>query len=174
MKIIIAALLLFPSFLVQAQDDMQQYLKDTRQLVIQKKYKEALQRDIWFHDHALEHEPGIRGVRLSFALSDWEQLGKVYPPAMTALKNIRDRKTQQLINNSGPSDLFPDVAAINRVLKEDAKTINLFQLLAKAHPEIAPEYFLYIKDQLYAAKRYDIIHEYMGSPMAEYQNIKTL
>ena len=38
------------------------------------------------------------GVRLSFALSYWEQLGEVYPPALTALKKTRDDKTALLLD----------------------------------------------------------------------------
>jgi len=64
---------------------MQKYLSDTQQMVREGRYQEALERFVWFHDHALEHEPSaMYGVRLSFALSYWKSLGDVYPPAMTA------------------------------------------------------------------------------------------
>ncbi len=154
--------------------DMQQYLIDTKKLVDKGKYKEALQRDIWFHNHALEYNKGMKGVRLSFALSDWKRLADIYPPAMTAFVSTRDRKTQELINNTGSPDLFADVAAFNRELKDDARTIALFQLLVKNHPDAAQGYWHAVNRQLFAAKRYDIIHKYIGDPMKEFETAKRI
>ena len=47
---------------------MQKYLSDTQEMVRKGKYKEALERFVWFHEHALEHDPAMTGVRLSFAV----------------------------------------------------------------------------------------------------------
>src|SRR5947208_16929663 len=91
--------------------DMQRYLRDTRQMVKDGNYKEALDRYVWFHDHALEYNQGMTGVRLSFALSYWKDLGKVYLPAMTALVESGDIYTKQVIDSESAS-LFSDVAAI--------------------------------------------------------------
>jgi len=65
--------------MVDDKQDMCKYMDDTHTLVKQGKYAEALERMIWFHNHALEHELGMYGVRLSFALSEWKELGDVYP-----------------------------------------------------------------------------------------------
>jgi len=78
-------------------ENMQKYLSDTQQMVREGRYQEALERFVWFHDHALEHEPSaMYGVRLSFALSYWKSLGDVYPPAMTALVEMRNRKEKRV------------------------------------------------------------------------------
>ncbi|HTD86247.1 MAG TPA: serine/threonine-protein kinase, partial [Candidatus Binatia bacterium] len=55
-------------------------------------YEQALQRHIWYHNHALEFEPSLTGVRLSFALAEWIELGRRYPRARRALIEIRDEK----------------------------------------------------------------------------------
>src|SRR5689334_9527822 len=105
MKILISIFIGLLSLTIQAQD-MQQYLTDTKRMVKEGKYKEALDRYIWFHEHALEHDSAMMGVRLSFALSDWKSLADVYPPAMNALKETRETTTKQLIDNVGPPSLF--------------------------------------------------------------------
>ena len=101
-------------------NDMQAYLNRTQQLVRQRKYREASDRFVWFDEHALEHDPGMSGVRLSFALSYWKDLGDVYPPAKQAMVDMRDRKTWQLWEGRGNVALFSDVAALNRTLNENA------------------------------------------------------
>jgi hypothetical protein len=58
------------------------------------RHEEALREYIWFHDHALELEPALYGVRLSFALAYWVELAQDYPAARTALEGIRDRTVQ--------------------------------------------------------------------------------
>lgn len=165
----ILALILL-SFCVNAQD-MQKYLTDTKELVKHGKFKEALKRDIWFHDHVLEYNQAMTGVRLSFALSDWKALGEQYPPAIKALQNIRDKKTKTLISKGTPIALFEDVAAINRTLGEDGKTVELFKTLSKSYPDIAKTCYHYAQKQLFAAKEYNIIHTYIGSPLTEFDAI---
>jgi hypothetical protein len=167
----VLVILLLSSFL-QAQD-MQKYLSDTRQMVKDGNYKEALDRYIWFHDHSLEHNPAMTGVRLSFALAYWKDLGNLYPPAMTALVEIRDKKTKQVID-SGSSSLFSDVAAINTTLGENDKTIQLFETLTKTHPDEAKVGWFYAKDVLFKAKRYDLIHQYVGNPVREFATVEGL
>ena len=48
--------------------DMRTYLDDTNVLVESGNYKEASERFAWFHNHSLEHEPAMAGVRLSFGI----------------------------------------------------------------------------------------------------------
>jgi hypothetical protein len=172
MKTLMTLVVVFFSLSLYSQQDMEKYLNDSRELVKEKKYKEALERFIWFHDHALDYNKGMAGVRLSFALVDWKSLGEVYPPAMTALIEIRDKKTKQILNNEQPSKLFPDVMAINRILGENSKTIELFQNLTQTRPDTAKKCWYYAKDPLFDAKRYDIISKYISSPLQEFSIVK--
>jgi hypothetical protein len=156
----------------QKKPDMQKYLRDAMEMVRQGKYKEALDAYIWFHEHALEYNQGMSGVRLSFALSYWRSLADVYPPAMAALLELRDRKTKLILENEGHQNLFQDVTAINRTLGDNPKTINLFQTIAQAHPDVAKEDWRNIRSILFAAKRYDIIRDYVSNPMTEFSAIR--
>ena len=136
---IVAMVLTMMASLTAHAEDMRKYLNDTQTLVRDGKHEEALERFIWFHYHALEHQPSMYGVRLSFALSYWKQLGDVYPPALTALKITRDYKTDLFVQNKGNRNLFHDVMALNRTLGQDIKTVDLFRTLDIDQADLAKE-----------------------------------
>lgn len=101
------------------------------------RYEEALREHIWFHDHALAEQSSLYGVRLSYALADWVELGKVYPPALAALQAVRDAKAVSLQNGDGNRALFHDVESINDSLTEHESTYQLFVQLLKVNPTMA-------------------------------------
>jgi hypothetical protein len=112
-------------------------LDEARDLVRKGQYEEALQRHIWFHNHALEYDSGLSGVRLSFALSDWLELSRKYPKARQALVEIRDQESARFAEGKGYFELFQDVQAINRELQQDDDTLALFKSIAKSDPDLA-------------------------------------
>ncbi len=147
---------------------MHQYLIDTKEMVKAGKYQEALERHIWFHEHAVEKEPAMVGVRGSFALADWKALATVYPPALTELRATRDRAVNQIKSDGGNPRLFADVKALNRTLGEPDKTIEVFEMLTTKYPESARSSWHYAKDEIFTAKRYDIARKFVGNPVREY------
>src|SRR4051812_9051491 len=105
------------------EPDPHKVLNEALTLTKQGKYEEALQKHLWFHENALKHDKALAAVRLSFALSDWVELGKKYPKARKALVAIRDKNTKSVSEGKGNFDLFMEIAAINRYLNERAKTV---------------------------------------------------
>jgi len=81
-------------------------LSDTEALVKQGRYEAALDRFLWHHDHALEHQPSMFALRLSFGLTSWKELLDVCPPAMTALKKTREDKTAGIAAGQGNRHLI--------------------------------------------------------------------
>lgn len=171
------------SLSIYSQPDMHKYLNDTRILQREGKYQEALERHIWFYEHALEYAPSMIGVRNSFALSDWKNLGNVYPPAMDSLKETRDKKMEKILTNqfltiqSSGNDqqigmLFQDLAAINRELGEDSLTVSFFQSLILLNPETARKCWNVAKETMFKEKQYEIINIYIQNPLNEYLVIK--
>lgn len=69
------------------------------QNMTEKKYAEALGIFVWYYDNALKYNRSEYGVRNSFTLSQWIQLGKDYPPALAELQKIRDAKTKLFLDN---------------------------------------------------------------------------
>lgn len=84
------------------KNTMRDPLDQARQLASEGKFEESLQKHIWIHDHALEVNPAYYGVRLSFALSEWIELGNKYPKALVVLKGIRDEKVYILVVGGSP------------------------------------------------------------------------
>ena len=153
-------------------DDMQAYLGKTQQLVQDRRYQEALERFLWFDEHALEHDPGMTGVRLSFALAYWKDLGAVYPPAKQAMLDMRDRKRRQLEEGRGTPALFQDVAALNSTLGENAQTVRLYKEIDKTNPVLAAHCWYYARDVIFAEKQYDIAKKYIPAPLQDYAREK--
>lgn len=158
---------------IQAED-MHKYLSETNDLARTGKHEEALKRHIWYHDHALEHAPGMYGVRLSFALGGWKELGEKYPPAMKALVEVRDRKMKSILDGKESHNLFQDVAAINEVLGEPEKTVSLFEQVDEKQPKVAKGYWNVAKDAVIDAKRYDLAGKYIGDPVSEFIRVKDM
>jgi hypothetical protein len=141
--------------------DLHQYLNETRHLVRVAKYDEALKRCLWFHEHAVEQDPAMVGVRGSFALAVWNDLAKKYSPARTALVETRDRSIEKLLTGKGESIDFLDVRAINDLLNESAKTTELFEQLDQKQPKLAKSMVNVAKNDLFAAKRFDLLKKYL-------------
>lgn len=126
-------------------------------------FDKALEKHEWYHEHAVEVDPSQRGVRLSFALNSWIQLGAKYPPALASLKTICDDNEKALLKG-GEADpkLLQDFQAINRaLLKSNHKTVELFQVLDTEHPTFAKECFPYVQDVLLEEKSVDLFGKYM-------------
>tara|TARA_R110002020_G_scaffold233553_1_gene445367 strand:- start:236 stop:979 length:744 start_codon:yes stop_codon:yes gene_type:complete len=174
-----SSVILFVSYLLASgtttmAENMQEYLQKTKELTRNGEYEKALERTLWFHNHALEHEPAMYGVRLSFALGYWEDLGKVYPPAKAAMIETRDRKLKLLQDQNGDRELFHDVVALNTRLGENSKTVKFFEELDKQHPEQARKYWEIAKEPVTAANRYDLVKKYIVSFDQEFQSCKML
>lgn len=145
--------------------DLQEYLWNTHDMVEDKQYSAALERYVWFHEHALEHNPHMSGVRLSFALGGWRELADVYPPAMEALVETRDRAAAQVRNGAGSWDGFHDVQSLNRYLDDESLTVELFGHLHETEPKLAQRVWNVAKSDLIAAGRYELAKHYIGNPM---------
>jgi tetratricopeptide (TPR) repeat protein len=157
----------------EPKQDMQLYLNETQHLVRIARYDTALDRFVWFHEHALEHEPAMAGVRLSFALAYWSELGKKYPPAHVKMVEIRDRTVEQLKRGEGDFSTFMDASALNRTLLEQDKTLALFKELDQNHPELARSCLDVAMDDLMKAKQYDLVKKYITSYDKVFARIKT-
>lgn len=151
--------------------DLQKILKDARELTEKGRYEEALQRYIWYHNHALEYDPNQRGVRLSFALADWIELGREYPKALQALVEIRDRDTQRFYDGRGSFKLFMDVHSINSYLGQDGATHALFKDIERQYKPLAQQCFPVVESLLVVHHEYSLCFDYIGDPQSAYERI---
>ncbi|MDQ1830373.1 hypothetical protein [Massilia scottii] len=128
------------------------------------RHEEALQEFIWFHHHALDEEPSLYGVRLSFALSYWKALGQVYPKALDALHAIRKDKAEALLRGDAGLEWFRDVTAIDAELGNTTLSYQLYVALAESCPALATECARAALPAIVAAKDYALAARLMPPP----------
>ena len=142
-------------------------LREARQLVKSEQYAAALEKYIWFHDHALNFDRALAGVRLSYAIIEWVDLGKVYPPAREALERVRDTKTESLAQGTHDVMLFHDVASINRSLGEVERTRDLFKVIAGADRDVAEKCFRIALESLVDTKEFALARSFLTNPQKQ-------
>ena len=113
------------------------------------------------------------GVRLSFALSEWVDLGQKYPKALTALKDIRDKKTARLAGGEANRDLFHDVESINDHLSEQDETVALFRKIAATSPTFARDIHDIAEEALVQKREFELARQHMGDPGSIFNRAKT-
>jgi serine/threonine-protein kinase len=138
------------------------------------RYEDALRSHLWFHEHALAHNPALAGVRLSYALAGWVELGKKYPPALKALVSDRDDKAKAIIEGRASSNVFLDVAAINQSLDESPKTVALFRAMHEASPKLAGSIYHVVEPYLVAQREYAVCAAYIPNALARFEEIRQL
>lgn len=142
-------------------------LTAAHQATAERRYEDALRDLVWFHEHALDEDRSWHGVRLSYALCDWVELGKHYPPARSALEAVRDRKTQALLNGESDRALFQDVQAINERLDQANATHALYLALAERFPALADQCAGLALPAIVAAQDYALANRLRPAPDTE-------
>jgi hypothetical protein len=141
-------------------------LERARSARLEGRYEDALRDHLWFHENALSVEPGMAGVRLSFALRDWIYLAEKFPLARRALQGLRDRDTARMLNGGESRDLFRDVVAINSALGEERATHDLFVRMDVQMPALAEQCADLALPALAAAEDWPLARRYLGDPVA--------
>lgn len=131
-------------------------------------YANALAKHIWFFQNALKYDSGEYVVRLSFALSDWVELGKIYPPALEKLKTFRDEAEKNVRHDKNVRDNFNDFESINEYIKEEAKTVDLFVWMDSNKPDSAKAVFDLAQPALVKSKQYTLLGKYIQNPFSLY------
>ena len=144
--------------------EAQDRLHAAKLMAIEGRHEEALREFIWFHEHALEESPALHGVRLSFALSHWAELGKVYPPARQALEAQRDKQVAALLDGSGGRAAFGDIASINRYLGCSDQTYAVFRALLARDADTAQACSRWAMDAIVAAGDFALAARYLPDP----------
>ena len=152
--------------------DLQKILGDAKDFMSKGAYEEALQRHIWYHNHALEIDPAHSAVRLSFALSDWMELARRYPKAKQALVEIRDKKTRDIAEGRGYSEMVQEVQAINHELQDDDATYALFKTIREKDPKLAGQSYFYLETLLVSKGEYQWCLSHMGESQRRFDLIR--
>jgi len=144
----------------------QERLQHGRTAAIEGRYDEALADYEWFHHNAVAEDSALRGVRRSFALSYWAELGSHYPPAQTALVALRDAKLRVLQSGTLDVGLFADLVSINRYLEDEASTYREFLRLHETDTTFARTCFAVAFPAIVGAGAYQLARDYISDPRA--------
>lgn len=160
------------SFAPTNRPDASKVLAEAQDLAAKGRYEEALQRHIWYHNHALEYDRGQSGVRLSFALSSWMELARKFPKARQALVEIRDRDQREFIEGAGYFDLFLELSSINRTLQEQDETVAVFKAILKKDPDLAKQCYPIVEDLLVQKQEYSVCLGFIPDAQARFRSMR--
>ena len=165
-KILASTELWSPEIAPGEKPDLNRIRDEANNLTQRGRYEEALQRYLWYYNHALEYEPSMSGVRLSFLLSDWTELARRYPKAKNALVEIRDHDAQEFMEGRGYFALFMDLNAVNGYLQEDDATIEVFKHMDAKDPALAAQCYRVVEPLLVQKGLYKLCAKYVTDPEA--------
>jgi hypothetical protein len=156
------ALPAFAAWVVPANPDPQKILREARVDREAGRFADSLSKLVWFHEHALEFNEGLSGIRRTSALADWRLLGYRYGPAREKLASIRDAAVADVMRSAKTSrQSFWDVAAINETLDEEERTRALFMSLDRTNPALAKEVYTRAQPTLVRAGDYALCGKYI-------------
>ena len=130
------------------------------------RYEDALAKHVWYHENALQLRPSLTGVRLSFALMNWLQLGEAYPPALEKMKQVRDETEKRIRDEDNVRirfEDFHDFVALNRTLREEHRTAELFQWVDERDEEDAQRVFDVARPALIKQGEFELCGKYIES-----------
>ncbi|MET0014794.1 MAG: hypothetical protein ABW088_14180 [Sedimenticola sp.] len=145
----------------KGSNDPRYVLNSAREDARRGDYENALKKHIWFHNNALGIDRSFYGVRLSFAMSDWESLAMVYPPALNALKDMRDRAERKVKAGDNYYNYFNDFLEINQRLNEEYRTIDLFKWLDEKHYDRAKRIYRIAQEALIRTNEFALCGKYI-------------
>ncbi|MEZ0225709.1 MAG: hypothetical protein ACAH83_14230 [Alphaproteobacteria bacterium] len=132
-------------------------------------YADALELYDHFYEHALEADPSYYGVRLSYCLDEWAELAKKYQPAKVRLEE-KMATALRLLDTTRNPERFHDYHAICHFLKCPDKSIEKFFGYHDSDPQLALSLFSFIRDDLVAAKQWNVCSTYLSHPEKQYSN----
>jgi len=153
------------------KSDLQKTLTEAKDLMESGQYEESLRRYVWYFDHS-RNDAGQKGVRLSFALSGWIELGRRYPRAKQALVEIRDGDAAAFAQGQGYFDLFQEIHSLNQYLNDDNATVALFGRIESSDPPLAQQCFGVVEGLLVDRGEYQRCLDYIGDPHAAFDSIR--
>ncbi len=183
------------------QDEAREAYHQALRLTKEGHYQEALEKHLWLHEHVPASSPWWAGVQLSSVLSHWVRLGGVFPPALEALKKLRQAKTDQLLadaagwqllhdakTTSRPLDddekemfnqldlhrgLFYDIKLINQHLEVNEATLELFKQLDASWPGVATLNYFHAEKFLIEAGELTLVRKHLSGIFAMFKLLKS-
>lgn len=149
--------------------DLEKFRQETANLIGRQKYKEALQRCVWYHHYAVQIDPAQSAVRLSFAMEQWSELARSYPPARQAMIETRDRAAAEFAKGGGSFALFQEVSAFNERLQQSQATMELFASIQRQDPEMGRQCYFAVERALVEKGDYAVCEKFIPDFQQRYK-----
>ncbi|MBI1323082.1 hypothetical protein GC170_07830 [bacterium] len=153
------------------EPDPSEVLQEARKLAASGHFEDALKKHIWYHENSLRIQPAQVGVRLSFALSYWQELGEKYPKARAALLEIQQKNRNSIELGQCDFSVFQEIAGIDRHLGDQSGTVESFRKLREIDATLAAKCYDLAEKALVAQKAYAECLEFLVDPMVNLQRI---
>lgn len=130
-------------------------------------YAAALAHYDYFFEHALDEDFGLYGVRLSYCLNEWAELGEQFPEALARLQHKKEAALRQLESSRDP-EKFHDYVAICDYLKCPAESLQTFLTYHRSDRDLARSVVHFIWDALVASENWAVCGCYLDDGLPEY------
>jgi hypothetical protein len=145
-------------------------LDEARAAFRDENYGSALERYEHFFDHALDEDAhSLYGVRLSYCLSEWAELGTVYPLAMRRLEE-KANESLALLTQTREPERFHDFVAICRYLDREPEPIHQFLRFSSSDRDLASLVIRFIWDALVQDRQWSVCETYLAEPKEKYES----
>lgn len=148
-----------------------QVLDEARAAYSNDDYKLSLEKYEWFFEHALDEDnASFYGVRLSYCLSEWMELGKKYPEADLRLQAIFHECLERLDRTRKP-EYFHDYVSISKYLNQTPKAVSRFIHYHNSDTELAKSILPYVWPQLIESEAWEVCNSYVEDHRSKYAGI---
>lgn len=133
-------------------------------------HERALERYEWFFDHCLSIDRSFYGVRLSYVLDEWAELGERHPPARIAMEE-RLQLTREEVFRAFSHERFHDLVAISRASGQPRVAVDAFRRLHEESPQKAAKVFGLAWEMLFEAGEFELCSSCIPDSMKRYAGL---
>lgn len=151
---------------------VQGQLAEAEALVAQENYAAALERYQQIQVLSVDKKAGMSWARRALALKAWFDLRTVYPPALEALQELREKLGRILEAGEGNCARFADVIYINELMGENKKSLALFRVLDRERPQLARQCWPKIYRLVIEARDMELVGKYMECPLGQFVEVE--
>ena len=153
--------------------DPGEVLNDARKARTSNDYSLSLEKYEWFFDNAIKINKSYYGVRLSYCLIEWAELGSQYPAAKAALIKKKE-EAFNLFSESKSITCFHEYESICDALECQNEAVKVFKQTSDSDIELSRKLFTYVYPELAKNKEWEICRKYMGNGYNAYKELLEL
>ena len=155
----------------ETNESIGRILTEARKNAAAGNYEKAVDLYEYFFNHALDENDGsYYGVRLSYCLAEWAEIGTSFPPATVRLNELKNQSLGSFLSESSP-ERFHEYMAICRYISDRSEPVEKFVEIFNADKAKADLIVRFIWDDLVDSKLWNICKCYVEKPEENYASI---